>query len=344
LVTNFEPTPNPVNDIVGSSCDGVNPPDAKLMFLFAATVQLLIVSVPVQVMALLFAKVIVNEPEDEPTSIIDELLKVRVPAVKVELAGTPEPKESVPPFRITLLFADDALDALNVSVAPEGMVVIPPYVFAPDKVRVPELIVIPKVPVLPLRKTPANVLVPFIVSVALPAAPFSINVVPGVAFVFTEATVMLLPFNCNVPVLAAPKLIAFGVVLFKAPELATCKVPALIVTPPVNELLFDNVKTPPPPFTRLKAAELPLTIVPEKVLAAVLLTVSIDATEPLPLLIEAPVPPETIETVVRLFPLSANELPFPMFNVLFTIIDDAADREPLIVRLLKVAPPEAVID
>ena len=64
---------------------------------------------------------------------------------------------------------------------------------------------------------------------------------------------MLLPLSCNFPVLDAPNVTAFGVVVFNAPAFPNCKIPALIVTPPVKVFAPESVHVPPSAFVSVPA-------------------------------------------------------------------------------------------
>src|SRR5271169_7227308 len=82
--------------------------------------------------------------------------------------------------------------------------------------------------------------------------------VPTVALVERQLIVTLLPFTFNAPVLAAPNVTVLGAAVLSAPGLANCRVPALIVTPPVKVSLSLRVIVPAPALVRLLPAPLPI--------------------------------------------------------------------------------------
>ena len=90
---------------------------------------------------------------------------------------------------------------------------------------------------------------------------------------------------------------------------------------------------PIPVFVIFNAPVLPLLNVPEKVLAPELLKVKVAAVEACPLLIVEFALPALTNKALALFPFKLKVFPAPMASVLVTVIGDAADMVPFMVKL-----------
>ena len=143
----------------------------------------------------------------------------------------------------------------SASVPP--VIVVPPVkVAVPDSVRVPvPAFTSDSLPppdpswIVPVKEPEALAELPT-VSVTSVAPPFWITGVPGVAFVERLLTVSLKPLRAKVPVLLAPKRIAFSdpAVVLRPVEVPSSSVPALMARSPVKVFTPASVTVPEPVF------------------------------------------------------------------------------------------------
>src|SRR5207248_751719 len=102
----------------------------------------------------------------------------------------------------------------------------------------------------PSANTPAYELGDALLTVSVALAPngFPSTTVAVGLIVFRPLTTGLMPFKAKMPVLAGPKLTAFGAAELSAPGLPSARMPASMATPPVKVLLPPRSQRPEPVF------------------------------------------------------------------------------------------------